>query len=451
MALVVISCSKDETAHSNLRQGITLTATTASETRTSFDGNATTWVAGDKMAVLIAGNNYQIPAAHTFELADETAGRFTNATAEVEPTAQYNFYAVYPHDATIDATNATATLSIGAASQTQNGNSPAHIAALDPLTGYVAEALPTDISIAMRHNAAVLAMTIKNSLTDEIGGIASVKIEAPEGVALCGKYEVALADNAISTAAETSNSVTINISDSGALAADGEFKVYAAIAPVTLAAGQSLQFIITTTDEQTYTINKEFAAGRVISAADLLSTTLTITAQELPEEMTFEFDFTDISIYPAGFPTGIDDSTKEGVLYYQFNNYSFNGQAIKLGFENEGGYYRSSTDGYYISFRDITTSSSAKIYLPQIEGYSISSITINKAGKASFQGSLYDNSGNLIYMKGAEGYVTSKNIGSSTTGTTMELSTPTAVNYINVSGSSHFNCKGITLTYVKNS
>lgn len=438
----LVSCSKDVCHRTILQKGITLNATMGEDaSRTVFDGKETIWADGDQMMVLISGNNYSSPSAHQFTIDTNDNNRFKNNTAEIDYTAKYNFYAVYPHTATIN-NNTTVTATIGAASQTQNGSSPAHIAALDPLTGCATEVLPSEVTIPMNHNAAVLAINITNNSEVEIAGIKSLQITAPDGVALCGAFDIDLSTGNITAKDYVSNSTIVTINDSGAVANAASFKVYAAIAPIVIEAGKSFEFIITTTDDVQHTFTKTFADGREIVAADLLTTTLTINkTEELPAKITYEFDFTNKANFPSGFPAK-SANAPEGITYYSFGG-------IKLGFENNEGYNISSSDGTALSFKDVGKSSPAKIYLPQIAGYKIETMTI-LSGSTKHKAMLYDNNDEPIKMTTADGgYTSEKNLNE---GTEITLYEPSIINYIKIipkNSTANYLCKGIILNYIK--
>lgn len=435
-----MACNKDDAA--NLQKGLTLKAVASSDaSRTSFDGGETEWSDGDNMTVLIEGATYQSPTAHQFTLSDKQSGKFQNTTAQIATSSRYNFYAVYPHTAQVTEGTTTARISIGAASQEQSSSSPAHIAALDPLTGCAEDVEPTDVSIAMNHNAAVLVLNVNNGLSESINGIKSVTIEAPEAVALCGEFDVDIASGSIANPSSSSNIVTVNVSNSGAVESGDVFCVYAAIAPVELGAGESLKFCVTTTDDEEYSFTKTFASGRTISAADLLSTTLTLEKQELPAEITYEYDFTDYSTYPENI------TSASGEKAY----YTFDGQEI--GLENDGGYGKGGTD-YFLRFKNVT-SAGTKIYIPQPSGYKLASATIISANNGiTFEASLHDTADVQQNLKGSadiSSIVTSKYLSSGST-VPLELVTSSNISYIKVyhskSTENHYNCKGITLTYV---
>ena len=232
-----IGCEKDATEHNNLQKGLTIQASTTTSTesasRTTFNGNETKWVTGDEMTIMVGDSNTTPTSAYTFTCQDDQVGTFSNNTIELIPESQYDFYAVYPTSAEVNATNLSAQITIGAATQTQVGDSPAHIAQLDPLTGCVKNILPNSVSIPMHHNAAGMAINVVNNLTTTLG-IKSLDIIADDGITLCGTYDIDIASGELSNPTNASNKIAVNVDNSDAISQDGTFKIYVAIAPCTL-------------------------------------------------------------------------------------------------------------------------------------------------------------------------------------------------------------------------
>lgn len=439
-----IGCEKDVTEHNNLQKGLTIQASTTTSTesasRTTFDGNVTKWVTGDEMTIMVGESNTIPTSAYTFTCQDGQAGTFSNNTIELIPENQYDFYAVYPASAEVDAANLSAQITIGAATQTQDGDSPAHIAQLDPLTGCVKNTLPNSVSIPMHHNAAVMAITVVNNLPATLG-IKSLDIIADDGIKLCGTYDIDIASGELSNPTNASNTITVNVENSEAISQDGIFKIYAAIAPCTLPENSTLKFVITDTNNIQYEFTKTFAAEFNIVAGDLLSTSFNLSAAET---ITYTADFTSV---PAEFPTSATAQTEPKF-------YTFNGRNI--GFYNANGYKYDSTNKY-IQFPGVGKRSdlSAKIYIPQIEGYYLLSLIIaNEAPLVQncLSFSLMDGD-NIVKMKDALGGESrdSKYISDITEA---ELVTPSNVEYIKVFSDNNtqgrnYRCKGLSLKYTK--
>lgn len=439
-----IGCEKDVTEHNNLQKGLTIQASTTTSTesasRTTFDGNVTKWVTGDEMTIMVGESNTTPTSAYTFTCQDGQAGTFSNSTIELNLESQYDFYAVYPTSAEVDAAKLSAQITIGAATQTQDGDSPAHIAQLDPLTGCVKNTLPNSVSIPMHHNAAVMAINVVNNLTTTFG-IKSLNIIADDGITLCGTYDIDIASGELSNPSNASNTITVNVENSDAISQDGIFKIYAAIAPCTLPENSTLKFVITDTNNIQYEFTKTFAAEFDIAAGDLLSTSFNLSAAET---ITYTADFTSV---PAEFPTSATAQTETKF-------YTFNGRNI--GFYNANGYKYDSTNKY-IQFPGVGKRSdlSAKIYIPQIEGYYLLSLIISNEAplvQNCLSFSLMDGD-NIVKMKDALGGESrdSKYISDITEA---ELVTPSNVEYIKVFSDNNtqgrnYRCKGLSLKYTK--
>ena len=392
------------------------------------------------MTIMVGESNTSSTSAYTFTCQDGQAGTFSNSTIELIPESQYDFYAVYPTSAEVDAANLSAQITIGAATQTQDGDSPAHIAQLDPLTGCVKNILPNSVCIPMHHNAAVMAINVVNNLSATLG-IKSLDIIADDGIKLCGTYDIDIASRELSNPTNASNTITVNVDNSDIIPQDGTFKIYAAIAPCTLPENSTLKFVITDTNNIQYEFTKTFAAEFDIAAGDLLSTSFNLSAAET---ITYTADFTSV---PAEFPTSATAQTE--TTYYTFNGRN-------IGFYNANGYKYDSTNKY-IQFQGVGKRSdlSAKIYIPQIEGYYLLSLIIaNEAPLVQncLSFSLMDGD-NIVKMKDALGGESrdSKYISDITEA---ELVTPSNVEYIKVFSDNNtqgrnYRCEGLSLKYTK--
>lgn len=436
-----IGCEKDITEHKNLQKGLTIQASTTTSTesasRTTFDGNETKWVTEDEMTIMVGESNTTPTSAYTFTCLDDQAGKFSNSTIELIPESQYDFYAVYPTSAKADATKLSAQITIGAATQTQDGDSPAHIAQLDPLTGCVKNILPNSVSIPMHHNAAVMAINVVNNLTTTFG-IKSLDIIADDGITLCGTYDIDIASGELSNVSNASNKITVNVENSDAISQDGTFKIYAAIAPCTLPENSTLKFVITDTNNIQYEFTKTFAAEFNIAAGDLLYTSFNLTDAET---ITYSADFASV---PAEFPTSATAQTE--TTYYTFNGYD-------IGFYNAKGYAHSSgvDDEEYIIFYSVgkTDATSAKIYIPKITGYKLSSLIVYGDAKQKHRLSVINGS-TTVELKGSlSNNVTNKLL---TKDTEISLAEPSDVTYLKIYAASStldYKCEGISLKYTK--
>ena len=429
---VCVACKKDSTEY--LQKGLKIEAKQIS-TRTSFNGSKTSWETGDEMKVLVGENDAAPTAAYKFICDSGDTGSFRNEDILLNPETAYDFYAVYPYSAETPFNNFTTKINIGAATQTQDGSNPNHIAALDPLTGYAKGLYCDNVSIPMTHNAAVLVINVVNGLGRDVAGIKSLKIKAGNDIALCGTYDIDIVENKLSNPTNTSNSILVNVENSGKVVADGEFKIYAAIAPCELPSNGTLKFTVTDADNTSYEFTKVFPTGRKIETSDLLSTTLNLAQTET---ITYNADFTSV---PDGFPKTATTQTK--VEYYTFNG-------MNIGFYNKAG-YAYSKDFQYISFKSVgpDDESAANIYIPQISGYKLSSLKVLGNTKQNHKLSLIDNLSEIIKLEGVDGEVDDKKL---TNDAEIKLIAPSKVEYIKIFAANsalNYTCKGLILTYVK--
>ena len=427
-----VACKKDSTEY--LQKGLKIEAKQIS-TRTSFNGSKTSWETGDEMKVLVGENDAAPTAAYKFICDSGDTGSFRNEDILLNPETAYDFYAVYPYSAETEFNNFLTSIKIGAATQTQDGSNPNHIAALDPLTGYAKGLYCDNVSIPMTHNAAVLVINVANGLGRDVAGIKSLKIKAGNDIALCGTYDIDIVDNKLSNPTNTSNSILVDVENSGKVVADGEFKIYAAIAPCELPSNGTLKFTVTDADNTSYEFTKVFPTGRKIEASDLLSTTLDLAQTET---IIYNADFTSA---PDGFPKTATAQTE--VKYYTFNG-------MNIGFYNKAG-YAYSKDFQYISFKSVgpDDESAANIYIPQISGYKLSSLKVLGNAKQNHKLSLIDNLSEIIKLEGVDGEVDDKKL---TNDTEIKLIAPSKVEYIKIFAANsalNYTCKGLILTYVK--
>ena len=343
--------------------GMTLSARHETISRTEFDGTKTVWSDGDAVSVFVDGNG-DVP--YKFEVTDPAEGTFRNDVIALDKEFVHTFHAVYPDVKSTELANGII-LEIGAASQTQNGSSAEHIAALDPLVGQTM-AYPSDVTVTMEHTAAVLKLTIDNE-ADALS-VGSVKIEAPEGVFLYGKHTLDLETcKTEAIAGRSGNVAAVTVSGSDGFDADGNFTVWAAVAPFEIPAGEKLTFTVTDEKGGTYAIDKVFAEGKSFSAGMIMATTLELSDRTMmAEEINVNVDFTDPDAYSQEFPTTTADKIMSGS--YMFSGYTF-------AFSSDVPYCRQNTSsGWALCFDQMTKNNTVKIGIPRIEGYAPTAVTV---------------------------------------------------------------------------
>lgn len=382
LLIVMAGCNEDEAV--SLKRSVVLYAKDVANThtRTSFtydeaaDKYKTLWVKGDAMQVILASdgaNTYD----YTFTVQDIETGKFSCDNVN-DNSATYNAYGVYPASAVVSHVNHTATVQIGHAFQSQEGENPNHVAAFDPMWGNQESVALDDIYLQMHHTASVMQFAIQNQTGAEVK-VKSVKIYAPKNV-ISGKRVLNLQDGTLSDVADNLNNdsydIQLNISEM-TIANDDVAKAWVAMLPFTVEDGDKFLFVVTVLDaednEKRYAFTKtfggevEFPSGKVMEmyAPIVLSEETTLKAESIQVEV----DLTQANSYPDTFPTA---KTQYNVIkYYRLGGYPFKIFSTKpymnnkkMGFYfNEGG--KPKTDDY------------ALIYLPYYEGCKLNSVKIS--------------------------------------------------------------------------
>lgn len=405
---MAVGCDNHSTE--DLRNSLTIYASQHSDSRTSFDGAASTWSEGDQLMTIVNDE------PQMFQMSDPASGRFI-CSGEVASASTYDVYALYAAsdaNAAIDPNTKSATVNIGAVAQTQSGNSPAHIASFDPLYGKAEGAAADNIRLTMYHTAAAFAIEVKNSTDAAIAGIESVEIKVSDDKVIYGSHRIDLkkdaANNPISAASGGSNSIMVTVENSGEVADSGSFTVWAATAPFALASGEMMNIKVTTTGGKEYEFEKvigpsgvSFVAGGIVRSKVELPTQQQ-EPEDKPEEIIIEFGDVDGGFVPEGLP-------KEGESI-QTNTYSIGGDMSITIDTNLKYYYREGNDNStpsnfcrYIRFKDITNYSdnknndiTIKLPKPNIEGYRLANVKIYSVFYANrgFRVGVIDSDGAII-------------------------------------------------------
>lgn len=370
MLATLLACNNDHEA--TLTNGVTIKAT--QQTRTSFDGTQSAWSAGDKLQVAIGATGATL-TTHEFVNDDPSAGLFTNNELTLDNTLTYDLYALYSAQNTTP-DNGSAEVLIGAAAQQQTGDSAAHIAALDPLYGSAMGVQANNIAIGMNHAAVVLRIEVKNTTEEEIAGIKSVQITAPEGVQLYGTGTIDFANEKVAMGSDGANSITINIQDSGAISAGSAFTVWAATAPFEMAANSVMRFTVTTSDDKVLEYKKSFSAAISFESGMIMSTS--IAPEPRPEQILIKWGYLDGYTAPEGMPSCESDalSAKPSESLVNQNGVTSGSYSTEYGnitIESAVKYAYVSRSGF-IRFRDITSTDNAYINLPIIPGYKLTQV-----------------------------------------------------------------------------
>ena len=362
LMLVAVGCHSEESAERVSTRRVQLYAE-AGATRTAFEYDAesgkyaTSWSEGDRMSVLIGTD------AYLFDLADAESGEFVcNEVADV--ASAVDVYGVYPATDYLSVEDCTATIEIGAEEQTQQGEQPAHIAALDPLYGGQEDAMVDAIRLQMHHTAAVMQFAVKNSSGADVV-VESVKVYAPKTIA--GKHRIDLKTGETTALGDVSDCVELLVED-GEVADGAQLKAWVAMSPFEIAEGEKLVFIVTTAAGAKYKYVKEFGSEVEFPAGKVMKMTAPIELK--PEALNFKVDLTKKANYPSDFPK--TKTTYTDVVEWLLGGYEF---AIYCTKPISAG---SNYDKLRIYFNDTTPTKDdyALIYLPYYEKYEINEVII---------------------------------------------------------------------------
>lgn len=379
LAVLAVGCS-DET-QDVLSRSVTLYASDAECSRTSFDYDAasggyhTSWSEDDAMRVLIASGGEA--KEYLFTLQDAASGRF--ACAEVEDaTVAVDAYGVYPSTAQV-ASDLTAIVEVGAAEQSQMAQTSSHVAKYDPLWGGVQSVDLDAIRLQMHHTAAVMQFSMKN-MTDAAVDVESVKLYAPTPVA--GEYSLNLQSGELTATENVSKAIELSFADCN-IAAGEEAKAWVAMSPFVVNAGDELKFVVTTADGKHYSYTKSFAAevefplGKVMT----MSAPIVLSAESLmAESRSVEVDLTKEATYPENFPTSKTLYEAEDATEYELGGEKF--KLFTTQYYACGGAY----DKLRFYFNGANGSTKPKstdyalLYLPYFEGYKIAAVNVTLDG-----------------------------------------------------------------------
>lgn len=366
---------------------VTLRAMHDTPTRTDFDGKSTSWVDGDAMSVILDRNGEQ--QAVKFTLTDAAEGAFEGSIKTVDLDAEYDIYAVYPYNeqkTTADNKNDKALFDIGSARQTQQGASASHVAAYDPLTGSVKAVSLDNISLRMHHTATLIRLGLHNATGRTISGITSATITAPTTTALAASHTIDLTDGSVEVAGEQmSNTIELTVKESGEIAPDATFTLWAAAAPFE---SKTLNIDITTADGRHFGAVKAFDKAKHFAAGTIMSTTVNLGTQS--QTRTVSVDFTSAEAYPDTFPVSYKEKPSTHTHIFDGMEFTFDCPDTY--------YYGGTTGNKRLIINSITQNDAARITLPVIKGYAPTKIIVHNAESPSqdILISVTDKNGNML-------------------------------------------------------
>lgn len=263
------SCNKEiapETAAPAAGQKIVLNLGAA--TKTTYEGNTTTWNAEDEISVFICKHGTKESASWTnykFVCEDAAAGKFSCEIDGLSATEDYDMFAFYPYFE-----NWTKPDSIGfniAYNQKINGIDGKSGAKAQPLWGAQTTGQKINaLSMNMKQGATFFKFGIEAN--DDIT-ISSITMTAPEGIYPGTSMVVNAFDGSVTDGRYKQSSVTATVTGGIIEAGErGEFTML--VRPFALAAGQKLECVIATTegDKMTFELTApaagyNFEAGKV--------------------------------------------------------------------------------------------------------------------------------------------------------------------------------------------
>ena len=369
--IFAISCDKQQEINdlTTVVKGLTIKASADNSSRTTFNGAETTWSANDEIKVLISDGNFATPKSGIFALSNATQKTFTNNDIEISTGVEYKFHAIYPA-MDIDSETQSASVEIGAASQTQNDTAPAaHIAALDPLYG-CATATPEAVSINMKHTAVALKLDLQNDTGNNIT-IKKLLVTAPTGVAIAGTHTVNTETGTITPSNEngaTSRTIELTLNPAVTIANEGKHTVWIATAPFTIEQGGSLLFTAIDTSDNEYDVIRSFVNGHTFTSGTISSTTLNITEQATSKQ---NKDVTLNFTVEGNFSPSTTPSNPTTNLVYK------SGIDISHIYATNGCYYNNNVELLGLLLNEIKDKNYCTITLPQLTGYKITKIVFN--------------------------------------------------------------------------
>lgn len=321
LLLFAVGCNSYDASDTVVTRSVVLYANEADNTsRTSFgyDGEKykTSWVADDQMQVLICTDE---AADYTFTLEDVETGRFV-CPEVADITTAVDAYGVYPSSATISSSDYTAAVQVGAAEQTQVGNSPNHVAALDPLYGKQQQVAIDDIRLQMCHTASVMQFSIKNEMGADVT-VSSVTISAPKPIA--GEHTLDLQSGELVATENVSNTIKLTVTDV-VLSDENTLTAWIAMSPFEMTAGEELVFVVTTSDGRKCKFVKKFGGDVAFPSGKVMEMAAPIVLSEstlMAANISISVDLTQSASYPDTFPTS--KTTYDSMRGYRLGGYPF--------------------------------------------------------------------------------------------------------------------------------
>ncbi len=303
-AICVTNCNKELQTPAAPEKNVTTVTIKAGKTATKTTHDEATgkssWDAADSLSVFIRvhGTTPSEWVNYKFMCSDAANGIFTCDIEDLDETAMYDVYAQFPYyaynhsydnlDPTEASFNVAFNTTIPDAEGGINGKS-------DPLWGAIENVALSDIDITMKHVATFFkfAITAEEDIT-----VSSIKATAPENVFIGTSVLVDLTDGGAQSQGFYERTTVTATVRNGSIA-EGETGIfYFPTEAFTLASGQVLNFVISTTDGKTLDIDitapasgYNFEAGKV--------NTIARTWEAVVEDPNFTWDLSKASYSSA--------------------------------------------------------------------------------------------------------------------------------------------------------
>ena len=271
------SCNKEiEAPVEDLKGGVPFEiCASADDTKTTIDGRATSWVAGDAINLFHAEADskiYTSDGEFTIAAEDLEAKKFKGTLPATLEDGNYDWYAFYPYSK-YNKTPAGSSKSdfgyttIGGTSQSQTGNnSTAHLCGKPcPLYG-IATGVASNVapSIKMNHLASIIEVNVTNNSGEDLT-VNSVSFTGTEDIV--GTYYINFTQDPVvytsSGESFVSKTASLSVTDGEAIANGSSATFYVAIKPFTVSSG-TLKVAVNGYEKEITISNKTvFAAGKI--------------------------------------------------------------------------------------------------------------------------------------------------------------------------------------------
>ena len=234
------------------------------------------------------------------------------------------------------------------------------------------EKQPSSLDVEFKHLMAYGKMTVRNLAVASTDTLSNIKITFNDKTHVVGFIDYRIDEDKVDLTRATASKQYIEINPKNLTVSQEGFDVWFAIAPMTIAAGESVTFSFTTgAGDVTKTVfipegkPMEFKRGRVLEFA------VDMTGTSIPKKLQFDFS-TDDGTLPSMSKT--PNNARE---WFSFSKQDKLGGGDYV-FYNAGGCYHGDGKGYSTIYENANTA--GYLGLPAIPGYRLSRITVDRTG-----------------------------------------------------------------------